>query len=148
MSHSVDNDQAAATYNAELMAYVRAIQDEKRLHVPSCTATTVSPVCGSAVTIDLALNSDNTIKEVGYAIEACALTKTVLAIFFKTAPGMTANDIETGRRAFADFLENNAALPARWGELEILTPARDYRMRHASMLLPFDAALRALAKQS
>ena len=140
------SDDPFQLYNDVLLSYVAQVSVEHRLTGADIHAKAVSPVCGSEVEIFLDVN-DNVIDDIGYTIEACALTKTVLAIFLKNAVGLTRADIEKVAHTFEKWLARETdELPAGWGELDMLSPARDYTARHDSMMLPFTATLKALDK--
>mgnify|MGYP000232674943 CR=1 FL=1 len=140
------SDDPFQLYNDTLLAYVAEVGDGRRLDRPDTMAKAVSPVCGSEVTLFLNIK-DGRIQDVGYEVEACALTKTVMAVFLKAAPGLDRNGIDSAAQGFEQWLSRATdELPPGWSELDVLAPARDYTARHNSMLLPFTAALKALDK--
>ena len=139
-----DDDQAVSVYNNELMHYVSQVQDAMRLDQPECSAHCVSAICGSEVSIDLILDDQNNITDIGYEISACALTKTVMAIVLKHALGQNKHGIAQGLDSLNALLEHGTPAQGIWSELNILDPARSYTARHNSMRLPFEAILKAL----
>ncbi|MGM0422470.1 MAG: iron-sulfur cluster assembly scaffold protein [Pseudomonadota bacterium] len=143
----LDSDNAARLYNTALLEHVSGLKNQDRLTDPAAFGHAVSPICGSEVTIDLTLNdTDGTITAIGHEVSACALTKTVLSVLRAAAPGMTRADIEAGHSTLRALLENGETPQAPWQDLDILRPARDYTARHNSMLLPFEASLKAFDK--
>ena len=137
-------------YNQQLIDLIAPVEKQGRLEPGTnvYSATAVSPVCGSRVDMDLITDATGRITSIGCAAEACALTKGVLAIFLKKAPGLTRTEIADAASSFENWLDGKAdELPDHWHDLNILAPARSYTARHDSMMLPFRASLKALDKQ-
>jgi NifU-like protein involved in Fe-S cluster formation len=107
-----------------------------------------SPTCGSVVAVDATLATDGTLGAIGLSVSACALGQASAAILARHAPGRLADDIAGIRRQLADYLAGEADQLPDWPGMEHLAPARAYRARHPSILLPFDATLDALAEAS
>jgi NifU-like protein involved in Fe-S cluster formation len=141
----LESDESARLYNAALLKHVSGIKDQDRLTDPAASGHAVSPICGSEVTIDLDI-SNGTITAIGHDVSACALTKTVLSVLRAAGAGMDRTEIEAGQKALRALLENGETPPPPWQHLDILRPARDYTARHNSMLLPFEAMLKAFDK--
>ncbi len=143
-------DDVARLYNKRLMELARGADTPRRLDRPDATATAVSPVCGSEVTVDLALDGE-TIRDFGFEVEARALTRTVASVMAKVAPGKSRAELRDAAEAFRKMLKDGAAAPGgEWADLEILEPVRDYAARHNAVMLPFEAvekAFRASEKQ-
>jgi len=140
----MDND-ALELYNRELISLAREGEGAHHLTNPDATATAVSPVCGSVVTIDLNI-SEGMVAAMGYEAEACSLTKAVIAVLKKVAPGKTRDEIAQGHKALETMLEKGTLPSGDWAALSVLLPIRDYRARHGAVLLPFVAAERAFEK--
>ena len=136
-------DQDIALYNRQLIA-LSSIPDEARLQKPMHHARAYSPICGSTVEIDLD-SKDGRVTAFGYAVEACALTKTVLSVMQKAIIGQSASDIEKVAKEMQKMLSGEAPnfLPA-WSELEILAPIKDHVARHNAVMLPFESVEKAL----
>jgi NifU-like protein involved in Fe-S cluster formation len=117
-----------------------------RLEAPDGTATAYSKLCGSTVTVDIKVNG-NIVTEFAHDVKACALGQATSAIMGKHAVGSSVEELRQIRDAAIRVLKENGEPPSgKWGELGILEPLRDYKARHASILLTFDAVVDALGQ--
>jgi NifU-like protein involved in Fe-S cluster formation len=116
-----------------------------RLAQPGASARRVSRVCGSTIEVDVAL-TDGVITGYGHDISACALGQTSAAVVAANVVGATAEEMRLVRTQMYAMLKANGAVPggARWENLRFLEPVREYRPRHTSTLLVFDAVVDAL----
>ena len=143
----MEDDGLIRVYNQELIALSAAAAAPHHLAHPDSAAKAVSPICGSEVTVELALDG-NKVVDFGYEIEACALTKTVVAVMKKAILGKTRQEIARAGNELRAMLEQGAAPPSGdWADLKILAPVRDYTARHNSILLPFEATDKAFEKR-
>ncbi|RMF36175.1 MAG: iron-sulfur cluster assembly scaffold protein [Alphaproteobacteria bacterium] len=133
-------------YSQRILALAADIPHRTRLDNPQASAMKRSPLCGSTVTVDLTLK-DGRIAEFGQDVKACALGQASAAIFGAHVIGLTRADVQKLRDQLHDMLKKNGPVPdAPFGEYEVLLPARDYKNRHASILLALDATLAAFAQ--
>lgn len=135
---------AEELYSAELLKLSATLADKSPLENPDITETAHSAVCGSTVTIELKIDkATQTVSGFGYAVEACALTKAVLAVMRDVVTGQSfAQIMDAGRRLQRLLDEDDAVLSEDWGvweKLKLLKTAQDYTMRHHSIMLPFQA---------
>jgi NifU-like protein involved in Fe-S cluster formation len=115
-----------------------------RLATPGATARRVSRVCGSTIEVDVSVQ-DGVITGYGHNISACALGQTSAAIVAKNIVGATPDDVRRVRNEMHAMLKANGAPPSgRWDDLKYLQPVKDYKPRHTSTLLVFDAVVEAL----
>lgn len=116
-----------------------------RLANPGASARRVSRVCGSSIEVDVAL-TDGVISGYGHTISACALGQTSAAIVAARIVGTPAEELRLVRTQMYAMLKANGAPPVgeRWADLKYLEPVREYRPRHTSTLLVFDAVVDAL----
>ena len=115
-----------------------------RLAHPDASARRVSRICGSTIEVDIALEG-GVITGYGHEIAACALGQTSAAIVAANIVGTTAQDMRAVRAQMHAMLKENGPPPTgRWERLKFLEPVRDYRPRHTSTLLVFDAVVDAL----
>lgn len=143
----LSDDTLTAVYNQELITLSAQAAVAKRLDKPDATAHVVSPICGSEVTVDLALDGD-TVTGFGFEVEACALTKSVVAVMQQAIIGKTINDIKRAGGEMAAMLEGKPVVPSGdWEKLILLAPVKDYTARHNSILLPFEAVEKAFQKK-
>lgn len=131
-------------YHPRVLELAADIPHVGRLPDADGSATKVSRVCGSTVTVDLALEHSRIAR---FAIEpkACALGQAAAAVLAMHAIGSSPDDIRAAREALAAMLKAGAAPPSgRFWELRHLEGVRNYPQRHASTLLAFEAAAAAL----
>lgn len=117
-----------------------------RLADPDATARRVSRVCGSTIEVDITVE-DGVITGYGHEISACALGQTSAAVVATNIVGTPADEFRALREQMTAMLKANGTPPTgRWDDLKYLAPAREYRPRHTSTLLVFDAVVDALDK--
>ncbi|MEW6255117.1 MAG: iron-sulfur cluster assembly scaffold protein [Pseudomonadota bacterium] len=131
-------------YNARILAFAADIPRIGRLAAPQATATAHSRLCGSTVTVDLSME-DGRVSDFAHDVRACALGQASSSIMAHLVVGSTAEELRVVREEMRRMLKENGAPPqGRWADLAILEPVRDYKARHASTLLTFDAVVDAL----
>ena len=131
-------------YNSRILAFAADIPRLGRLSAPDATATAHSRLCGSTVTVDLALDGD-TVRDFAHEVRACALGQASSSIMARLVVGSGTRELREVREAVRKMLKENGPAPSgRWAELEVLEPVRDYKARHASTLLTFDAVVDAI----
>jgi len=141
-----NDDDNLTFYNQELIKLSSSVEEAYHLESPDTYAKAVSPICGSEVTIELAL--DNlVILDFGYDLEACALTKTTVAIIKENIKGKTKNDLIIARDKLNLLLSGyNDVNLNDWEAFKIFIPVIEYKSRHNSILLPFEAIEKAFKK--
>ena len=141
---SADND-LIKLYSTRILGLAADIPHRTRLDAPDGTAKRRSPLCGSTVTVDLLLEG-GTITAFGQDVKACALGQASAAIVGQNIIGRTQADVQHGRDQLSAMLKSDGPTPdAPFDGLEVLGPASEYKNRHASILLAFDATLDAFA---
>lgn len=103
-----------------------------------------SRTCGSKVVCSLTLSS-RAIDTVGLRVSACAVGQAAAAIFATHVKGCTESDLAKAEGQLGAWLGLGGAVPD-WPEIELLEAALAFPARHAAILLPWNAALRALCK--
>ncbi len=96
--------------------------------------------------VDVSLGADGRIVEIGQDVRACALGQASAALLGSHAVGRSADEIESARSALSLYLAGKQDEPGDWPGLHHFADARALTARHASILLPFDAACAALRK--
>ncbi len=130
-------------YSQRILALAADIPHSERLAAPQVTARKRSPLCGSTVTVDLELR-DGRIVAFGQDVKACALGQASAAVLGRHVIGLDRRDVARARDQLHAMLKSGGPVPdAPFEDLEVLLPARDYKNRHASILLAFDATLAA-----
>ena len=131
-------------YNARILKFAGNIPRTERLADPDATVTVVSRLCGSKVTVDLKLDGD-VVSDFAHDVKACALGQSSSSIMARHVVGSTAGDLRALRQTMLAMLKEGGPAPdVKWSDLEILTPVRDYKGRHASVMLTFDAVVKAI----
>ena len=126
-------------YSTRILGLAADIPHRTRLSSPDGTARRRSPLCGSTVTVDLALE-DNRIVEFGLDVKACALGQACAAVVGHNIVGRSEAEVQIGRDQLFAMLNSGGPTPMKpFDELEVLGPASEYKNRHASILLAFDA---------
>jgi len=137
---------SAALYNTQILRLATSIPHHARLAHAQGTSERRSPICGSRVTVDVVLDREGRIVELGQEVRACALGQASASLMGAHAIGRTHAEIEEARDALADFLTGAREDPGNWPGLEIFVPARAHSARHASIRLAFEAAAEAVAR--
>jgi NifU-like protein involved in Fe-S cluster formation len=134
-------------YNKRILALAAEIPRIGRLPAPDASATAHSKLCGSTVTIDLKMDGD-TVTDFAHEVKACALGQASSSIMARNVVGAKAGELRDLRDTVRRMLKENAAPPAdgRWADIAVLEPVRDYKARHASTLLTFDAVVDAIGQ--
>jgi NifU-like protein involved in Fe-S cluster formation len=139
---------ADALYNRDILRLAASIPHQRRLDAPHASAEKSSPVCGSRVAVDVVLDGEGRIAALGQEVKACALGQASAALFGAHALGAGADQIAAARDALRAYLQGERDEPGDWPGLALLGAARPFAARHASILLPFDAAIEATALAS
>ena len=133
-------------YSERILALAADIPLTDRLEAPQATVKRRAPLCGSTVTVDLKIE-DGRIADFGQDVKACALGQAAAAILAKNVIGRTRREIETARDAMLGMLTKNGPPPVPPFEgYAVLEPARDFRNRHASIMLALEATTEAFAE--
>lgn len=131
-------------YNAKILGYAGNIARIGRLPDPDATATAHSKLCGSTVTVDLAMK-DGVVTDFAHEVKACALGQASSSIMAQNVVGATAGELRAVRQAMLRMLKEDGPPPeGRFADLRYLEPVRDYKARHASTMLTFDAVVDAI----
>ena len=132
-------------YNKRILELAADIPRQGRLAAPHASATAHSKLCGSTVTIDLALQ-DGKVADFAHDVKACALGQASSSIMARNVVGSTPEELRAIRETVRRMLKENGAPPAegKWADIAVLEPVRDYKARHASTMLTFDAVVKAL----
>ena len=133
-------------YNAKILGFAGNIERIGRLERPDATATAHSKLCGSTVTVDLKMDGD-TVTDFAHDVKACALGQASSSIMASHVVGAKADELRKLRETVRKMLKENGPPPSgKWADFAVLEPVRDYKARHASTLLTFDAVVSALDK--
>ena len=137
---------SSALYNRDILRLAASIPHQRRLEQPQASVEKYSPVCGSRVTVDIALDEAGRVSALGQEVKACALGQASASLMGAHVLGASPADLAGARDALAAFLAGERADPGSWPDLEVLRAAQPFAARHASILLPFQAAAEAAAR--
>ena len=133
-------------YNRRILELAADIPRQGRLAAPDASATAHSKLCGSTVTVDLNLR-DGVVADFAHDVRACALGQAASSIMARNVVGSTPDELRAVREQVRAMLKANGAPPSgKWADIAVLEPVRDYKARHASTLLTFDAVVEALGQ--
>jgi NifU-like protein involved in Fe-S cluster formation len=131
-------------YSARILALAADMPHTTRLAEPDATVKRRSPLCGSTVTVDVVLR-DGRIAEYAQDVKACALGQAAAAVVGRSVIGCTRAQIDAALAELKAMLTADGPTPAApFDGLEVLRPARDYKNRHASILLALQATAEAM----
>jgi NifU-like protein involved in Fe-S cluster formation len=131
-------------YNRRILELAGGIPRLGRLSQADATATAHSRLCGSTVTVDLRMDGD-VVTDFAHEVKACALGQASSAIMAASVVGASAAELREVRGTMQRMLRENGDPPqGRFAELKVLLPVRDYKARHASTMLTFDAVVAAI----
>ncbi len=133
-------------YSQRILALSADIPHQATLESPQATARKRSPLCGSTVSVALSLE-DGRISEYSQDVKACALGQASAAVSGAAMIGRSRDEVAKAREQLKTMLKDGGAVPdAPFDGFEVLQPAKDYKNRHASIMLTLDATLEAFDK--
>jgi NifU-like protein involved in Fe-S cluster formation len=133
-------------YSQQLLDLAAAMPRTDRLSAPQATAQAYSKLCGSRVGIDLVMDGE-VVTDYGQTVRACLLGQTAASIMGREIVGSSAAELREVGAAMRKMLKEGGPPPTgKWKDLALLEPVRDYKARHASTLLVFDAVEDAIAQ--
>lgn len=131
-------------YSTKILALAADIPHLERLAAPSATVKKRSPLCGSTVTVDV-VSKDGRVTDFGLDVKACALGQAAASVVSAAVIGRSLSEIEQARSELTAMLKHHGDIPsAPFENFEVLMPARDFKNRHASIMLAIDATAEAL----
>ena len=133
-------------YSQRILELAAALPRTARLAAPQATAKAHSKLCGSTVAVDLAMEGD-VVSNYGQSVKACLLGQSAASVMGREIVGSRAEELRAVGAAMRKMLKEGGPPPeGRWADLAVLEPVRDYKARHPSTLLVFDAVEVAIGK--
>ena len=134
-------------YNKRIIELAGNIARLGRLADPDASATAHSKLCGSTVKIDLKMDGP-VVTDFAHDVKACALGQASSSIMASHVVGSTAEELRELRETVRRMLKENGSPPqqGKWADIALLEPVRDYKARHASTMLTFDAVVDAIGQ--
>jgi NifU-like protein involved in Fe-S cluster formation len=131
-------------YNDKILELAANIPRQGRLAAPGATAKAHSKLCGSTIIVDLSMQ-DGKVTDFAHDVKACALGQAAASLMARHVIGATAPELRQLRDEVRAMLKENGPPPhGKWAEIALLEPIRDYKARHASTLLTFEATVDAI----
>lgn len=132
-------------YSGQILALASDIPHLGRLASAGGTARKRSPLCGSVVTVDVVVQGGR-VTEFTQDVKACALGQASAAVLGAVVIGRDLAELTAARDAVAAMLKAGGDAPAPpFDGYRVLMPAREYKNRHASILLPLEAVCEAMS---
>lgn len=131
-------------YNQRILKLAADIPRIGHLDAPDGVASAVSKLCGSKVTVEVKMDGDRVV-DFAHDVKACALGQASSSIMAAHVVGSTAEELHALRDTMRKMLKEGGEPPSgKWVDAEVLTPVREYKARHASTLLTFEATCDAV----
>jgi len=131
-------------YNSRILDLAGNIPRLGRLAAPDASATAHSKLCGSTVTVDVKMDGP-VVSDFAHDVKACALGQASSSIMARHVVGSSPSELRELRETVRKMLKENGPPPeGKWADIAVLEPVRDYKARHASTMLTFDAVVQAV----
>lgn len=131
-------------YSSKLLALSANISHLGTLDAPQGQSTRHARLCGSVVSADVVMR-DGVVVEFAQDVKACALGQASAAVLGQGIVGASLDDVAVARDGLRALLTGeDATFDARFADLAIFEGVRDYKARHASVMLAFEAASEAM----
>lgn len=128
-------------YNKRILEFAGNIERLGKIDTPDAMATAHSKLCGSTVTVYLKM-ANGVVSDFSHDVKACALGQASSSVMARNIVGATVDELKSLRETMYAMLKDNGPAPqGRFEDLKYFEPVRDYRARHASTLLTFDAVV-------
>jgi len=126
-------------YNASILNLASNIPRLGKLKDPDASATAVSKLCGSKVTVYLNIK-DSCVTDFSHEVKACSLGQAASSVMASNIIGCHSDELINLKTTMIEMLKNDGVPPqGKWNDLKFLQPVKDYKGRHASVMLTFDA---------
>jgi NifU-like protein involved in Fe-S cluster formation len=133
-------------YSERILELAANIPLTRRLDAPHATARAHSKLCGSKIAVDIEMEGD-VVTAYGQDVKACLLGQSSASIMGRNVVGSNAAELRQVAGQMRRMLKEGGQPPSgKWADLAVLEPVRDYKARHASTLLVFDAVDDAIAQ--
>ena len=133
-------------YHGRILELAANIPRSERLSDAHASARAHSKLCGSTIEVDLKMDGDRVI-DYGQKVKACLLGQSAASVMGHNIIGSTADELRRVRDEMSAMLRENGPPPGgKWSDLALLQPVRDFKARHTSTMLVFDAVLDAISR--
>lgn len=133
-----------SVYNSKIIEYAGNIQNLGELEDAHSKSRVHSKLCGSTVDVSLKMDG-NKVSEFAHTVKACALGQAASSIMARVIVGSSAEELRELRNTMYKMLKEDGSAPTgKFEEFKFLEPVKEYKARHASTLLTFDAVVNCL----
>nr|WP_298096497.1 iron-sulfur cluster assembly scaffold protein [uncultured Shinella sp.] len=133
-------------YNSRILEFAGNIPRIGTLPDADAEANAHSKLCGSRVKVYLKLDGD-TVSDFAHEVKACALGQASSSVMARHVIGATVSEIRQAREDMLAMLKADGEGPGgRFEDMRFLKPVKDYKARHASTMLTFDAVVDAIGQ--
>ena len=127
-------------YKEVILDHYRSPRNGKRLDDAQVKAHGLNPFCGDEVDMQLRLNPDGTIREVGIQSRGCSISQAAASLLSEELKGKTLAQAEALRLLFRRMMQGEKLTDeeaASLGGLEVLNGVRRFPVRIKCALLSF-----------
>ncbi|MDE1158682.1 MAG: iron-sulfur cluster assembly scaffold protein [Neorhizobium sp.] len=131
-------------YNSKILEFAGNITRAGVLSDADAVSEKHSRLCGSKIRIFLKMDH-GTVTDFSHEVKACALGQASSSVMARHVVGATADELRQARADMLAMLKDGGEGPSgRFEEMRYLKPVKDYKARHASTMLTFDAVVDAI----
>lgn len=126
-------------YNGKILEFAGNIARIGVLGDFDAKAEKHSKLCGSRLTVYLK-TENGVVTDFSHELRACALGQASASIMARHVVGASFDELRKARADMLAMLKEDGEGPSgRFDDMRYLLPVRDYKARHASTMLTFDA---------
>ncbi|MFC3162597.1 iron-sulfur cluster assembly scaffold protein [Ciceribacter thiooxidans] len=131
-------------YNSKILEFAGNIARIGSLPDADAVSEKHSKLCGSKVRVYLKMDG-GVVTDFAHEVKACALGQASSSIMARHVVGATADELRRAREDMLAMLKADGDGPSgRFEDMRFLKPVKDYKARHASTMLTFDAVVDAI----
>ena len=131
-------------YNSRILEFAGNIERSGKLADADASAEKHSKLCGSRVKVYVKM-ADGVVSDFSHEVKACALGQASSSIMARHVVGATPAEIRQARQDMLAMLKEDGEGPSgRFEDMRFLKPVKDYKARHASTMLTFEAVVDCL----
>lgn len=128
-------------YNSKILEFAGNITRSGTLPDADATSEKHSKLCGSRVRVYLKMR-DGIVTDFAHEVRACALGQASSSVMASHVVGATAAELRQARQDMLAMLTAGGEGPSgRFEDMRYLMPVKDYKARHASTMLTFEAVV-------
>jgi nitrogen fixation protein NifU and related proteins len=133
-------------YAKDLLRWASETARIGHLSEPKRAATVNNAMCGDKTTVEFHVDPTHEIIECKHETKACVLTQASASILAAKADGESAESLSRLKQKVTAMLKEGGAAPTgKWADYAIFAPVAEHKSRHTCVLLPLEAAEKALA---